>query len=351
MKRILILFYNCQLLLLFDGFEQANAIDCGRCSCIKDPATGFQNIDCNGIPFADIKLTFGVNTGIENVNRFRVIPLNGDSQIPADLLGTNRVRVFNLTNCGSNVMKIDPNAFKASTTTTLDFFIIDCNVGNLTWLFLKGFNSLKQLQLVRATNIQSLRTLPSLPSLTQLSITSSKGFDSLNFPGSSLGGLKNLIMAENVELNDTKVESILATLTTANGLEMLSLKSNPFVRRVPSDTLANFSALHSLDLSLCNIDLIDSLSFSAPVVKVDLTRIYLSDISDNSFENGISIVFLSELKKSFLTFYTICLSRLLRQREGFTRRQPVDRIQFDRLQENPGRNGNFPNWHTRQSLH
>lgn len=284
------------MLLLFDGIDQANAIDCGRCSCIKDPATGFQNIDCNGIPFAEIKLTFGVNTGIENVNRFRVIPLNGDLQIPADLLGTNQVRVFNLTNCGSNIMKIDPNAFKASTTTTLEFFINDCNVGNLTWLFLKGFTKVNRLQLVKATNIQSLRTLPSLPSLTQLSIASSKGFDSLNFPGSSLGGLKNLIMTENVELNDTKVESILATLTTANGLEMLSLKSNPFIRRVP-DTLANFSALNSLDLSLCNIDFVDSLSFSAPVVKVDLTRIYLSDISDNSFENGILIVFLSELKK------------------------------------------------------
>jgi hypothetical protein len=282
------------LLFLFDGIDQAKAFDCGRCVCSTDPATGFQNVDCIAVPFLEIRNTFAANTGFGDVNRFRVLPKVGDSVIPSNLLDTYRARIFNLTSCGSNVMTIDPNAFKSSSTTTLEFHIIDCNIGSLTWSFFNGFTSLNLLQLKGAANIQSLRFLPSLPSVKRLSITNCKGIGSLSFPGSSLTGLQNLVITENVELTDEKLESILTTLTTANGLEILSLKNNPFIFRIP-DTLANLSALNWLDLSFCNIDSIysDSLSFSAPAVKIlDLTKMYLFNISDNSFENGISFLFL-----------------------------------------------------------
>lgn len=99
-------------------------------------------------------------------------------------------------------------------------------------------------------------------------------------------------MTENVELTDGKAESILATLAGSNSLQMVSLKNNPYILAIPN-TLANLVALHSLDLSLCDINSIssNSLSFSATVKTLDLTENSLSDISDNSFENGIFIFF------------------------------------------------------------
>jgi hypothetical protein len=112
------------------------------------------------------------------------------------------------------------------------------------WTFLDSFTSVNLLQLDGATGIQSLGTLPSHPSLKRLLKvlnTDCKGFrfqSSLNFPGSSLGGLQNLIMTENAELTDGKAESILATLNGASKLEIVSLKNNPSITTIPN-TLAN----------------------------------------------------------------------------------------------------------------
>lgn len=188
-------------------------------------------------------------------------------------------------------MEIDRNAFDSSSDTTQEFVVYDCDIKSLIWSFLDGFTRVNLLQLEGATNIQSLGTLPSLSSLKRLSITNSKGFGSLNFPGSSVSGLQNLVMTENTELTDGKLESILATLVSAKSLETVSLKNNPYISAVPS-TLAGLVALHSLDLSLCDVNSIlsDSLSFSTAVRKLDLTQNFLADISDNSFEKGISIV-------------------------------------------------------------
>jgi Leucine-rich repeat (LRR) protein len=100
--------------------------------------------------------------------------------------------------------------------------------------------------------------------------------------------MQNLIMTENVELTDGKAESILATLNGASKLEIVSLKNSPSITAIPN-TLANLVALHSLDVSLCDINFISSgsLSFSADFKLLDLTKNFLSDISDDSFEKGI----------------------------------------------------------------
>jgi Leucine-rich repeat (LRR) protein len=91
-----------------------------------------------------------------------------------------------------------------------------------------------------------------------------------------------------VELTDGNAESILATLYGAGKLEIVSFKNNPSITAIPN-TLANLVALHSLDVSLCDINFISSgsLSFSADFKLLDLTKNFLSDISDDSFEKGI----------------------------------------------------------------
>ena len=282
----------CQLFYVLLGcINQTDAANCGRCFCSQDVATGDQNVICLGVPFAEIKTTFAVNTGIGNINRFDIVPEVGDNQIPARLLGLHTVRIIHLASCGNNLMEIHRNAFDSSSDTTQEFVVYDCDIKSLIWSFLDGFTRVNRLQLEGATNIQSLGTLPSLPSLKRLSITNSKGFGSLNFPGSSVSGLQNLDMTENTELTDGKLESILATLVSAKSLETVSLKNNPYISAVPS-TLAGLVALHSLDLSLCDVNSIlsDSLSFSTAVRKLDLTQNFLADISDNSFEKGISLV-------------------------------------------------------------
>jgi hypothetical protein len=277
-----------QLLFLFGSIGRTDAVNCGNCRCDEDVVKGYQNVICLGVPFAEIKSTFAGNTGFEKINHFNIVPELGDTQIPAGLLGIHTARNISLASCGDNLMKIRPNAFRSSAATMEEFFVYDCNVGSLTWLFLDGFTKVNLLHLEKATNIQSLGTLPSLPSLKQLSITDCKGFSSLNFPGSSLGGMQNLIMTENVELTDGKAESILATLNGASKLEMVSLKNNPSITAIPN-TLSNLVALHSLDVSMCKVSSMTfgSLLFSANVQLLDLAKNSLLDIPNNSFEKGI----------------------------------------------------------------
>ncbi|EFX85259.1 hypothetical protein DAPPUDRAFT_313948 [Daphnia pulex] len=276
------------LLLILSSIGRTDAVDCGNCFCSADVVTGYQNVICLGVPFTEIQNTFTGNTGFVNINRFDIVPKIGDTQIPAGLLGLHKARIIHLASCGNNLMEIDRNAFQSSATTMEEFVVYDCNVASLVWTFLDSFTRVNLLQLEGAINIQSLGTLPSLLSLKRISITDCKGFSSLNFPGSSLGGLQNLIMTENAELTDGKAESILATLNGASKLEMVSLKNNPSISRIPN-TLANLVALHSLDVSLCDINSISSgsLSFSTDVKLLDLTKSSLSDISDDSFEKGV----------------------------------------------------------------
>ncbi len=275
--------------MLLGSIGPTDAVDCGNCFCSEDVVTGYQNVICLGVPFTEIQNTFTAgNTGFVNINRFDIVPKIGDTQIPAGLLGIHKALIIHLASCGNNLMEIDRNAFQSSASTMEEFVVYDCNVASLVWTFLDSFTSVNLLQLEGAINIQSLGNLPSLPSLKRLSITDCKGFSSLNFPGSSLGGMQNLIMTENVELTDGKAESILATLNGASKLEIVSLKNSPSITAIPN-TLANLVALHSLDVSLCDINFISSgsLSFSADFKLLDLTKNFLSDISDDSFEKGI----------------------------------------------------------------
>lgn len=276
--------------MLCGSIGLTEAVDCGRCFCTTDFVTGDQNVICLGVPFAEIKTTFAADAGFLDINRFDVVPEVGDSIIPAELLGSHRARIIHLASCGVNLMEIDAEAFKSSSTITEEFTSINCDVGKITWSFLNGFSSLNLLQLEGASKIQSLGSLPSLPSLKRLSLTTCQGFGPLTFPGTSLTELQILVMTENgAELTHRKVESILRTLTAAKTFQFLSLKDNPSINRIP-DALAMLTALHSLDLSLCDIATVTSgsLSFSAPAVKtLSLENSKLSTISDNSFDNGM----------------------------------------------------------------
>ncbi|XP_057375236.2 mucin-5AC-like, partial [Daphnia carinata] len=277
-----------QFLLLLGGIGTTGAINCNRCFCAQDVATGDQNVLCLGIPFTEIKTIFSGNTGFTNINRFDVVPEVGDSIIPANLLGNHRARIINLASCGINPMEIDPDSFKASARTTTEFISYDCDVGKLTWSFLNGFFRLNFLQLEGATKIQSLGSLPSLPSVQRLTITNCQGFTPLTFPGTSLTGLQTLIITENdAELTNEKLDSILTTLVNAKSLQLLTLNNNPSISRIPT-ALSVLSALHSLDISLCPITTVSSssLSFSAPAVKaLNLEKTSLSIIVENTFNN------------------------------------------------------------------
>lgn len=276
------------LLLLIGGIGLTEAIDCGRCLCTKNVATGDQNVLCLGIPFTEIKSIFAGNTGFVDINRFDVVPEVGDSIIPANLLGNHRARIIHLASCGTNPMEIHSDAFKTSMRTTEEFTSFVCDVGKLTWSFLNGFTSLNFLQLEGVTKIQSLGSLPSLPSLKRFTITNCQGFAPLSFPGTSLTGLQTLIMTENgAELTNEKLDSILATLVNAKSFQVLKLTNNPGMSRIPS-ALSVLSALHTLDLSLCSISIVSSssLSFTAPAVKaLNLEKTSLSTIVDNTFNN------------------------------------------------------------------
>ncbi|XP_045030980.1 uncharacterized protein LOC123473727 isoform X2 [Daphnia magna] len=276
------------LLLLIGGIGLTEAIDCGRCVCTKNVATGYQNVLCLGIPFTEIKSIFAGNTGFVDINRFDVVPEVCDSIIPANLLGNHRARIIHLASCGINPMEIHSDAFKTSMRTTEEFTSFVCDVGKLTWSFLNGFTSLNFLQLEGVTKIQSLGSLPSLPSLKRFTITNCQGFAPLSFPGTSLTGLQTLIMTDNgAELTNEKLDSILATLVNAKSFQVLKLTNNTGMSRIPS-ALSVLSALHTLDLSLCSIPIVSSssLSFTAPAVKaLNLEKTSLSTIVDNTFNN------------------------------------------------------------------
>ena len=299
------IYFKCsqiwQLLLLIDAFAGQTATACigdfGRCTCMEDPVTTAADVFCLGIPFNEVKATFAANNGLLAINRLNLVPLIGDTQIPANLLGSKRVRVIHLASCGDGyAIQIDPTAFNSSSGYTEEFLIYECEVSKLTWAFLRGFTNISKLHLEAASKIESVVNLPSLPSVRDLEIVNSKGFTqsmATEFPGRSLNGLRNLVLTENAELDDAAITSILTTFTGAKSLELLSLNNSPLISKIP-DNIKVLPGLNSLDVSMCAAVTSvsnNSLVFSSPAVKlVDLTSTSLTSISNNAFENGDSFI-------------------------------------------------------------
>lgn len=288
------------MLLLFGSTALILANDCksagsfGRCVCSNDHLTRSVNILCVGIPFTEIKTTFDANDETQDINSFITIPAQGSQQIPADLLGDKRARSITIASCGAVFLNIDRDAFRSSADSLIELSIVECDVGTWNWSFLSGFNQLNVMLLDAATRIRTLAFLPPLPGMKHLSVTACSELEqfTLNFPNSSLAGLISLNLENNSELTDELINSFLSTISETIDLEMLSLKNNPEINRVPK-TLAKLQSLNSLDMSGCKAIVSvanDSLSFSVPSVTwVDISDTSLVSISDNAFEKGKSI--------------------------------------------------------------
>lgn len=272
---------------------QCDTSSYGRCSCSDDALTRYSNVLCLRVPFDEIKSTFAANSGPDKINSFIVVPAAGSNQIPFDLLDEKQALSIQISSC-ADALTIDRYAFNASSRSLQSFSIVDCDVGKLTWAFLEEFNSLTDLVLETASNVQSLTVVPPLPSLKRLSIDGCVGINQqfiLGFPSSSLPDLQSMSLIGNVELTDEFVELILSSLNGLASFESLSLRNNPLLTRVP-DGLGRFPALNSLDMSGCHQILtigLDSLSFfslSSPVRLLDFTATSLLSIADEAFSKG-----------------------------------------------------------------
>ena len=260
------------------------------CFCSEDSISGSVNVICYGIPFQEIKNAFSTTpNGPRDINRLDIVPAAGEDQMPADLIGNSRVRILNLASCPLPI-QIDSNSFQSSIDYTQQLFIIDCDIGQLTWTLISGFLKLEQIQLDNVANIQSIEFLPSLRTLKLLSIVNSEGFDELatRFPVSSFSELQSLRMTDNIELTDVIIDTIVSQLVVIKTLQSLSLNNNPSISRVPNG-LPLLPGLNSIDLSGCEgINSIgtDSFGFSVPSLLVDVSAASVDSVSNDAFENG-----------------------------------------------------------------
>ena len=190
---------------------------------------GVVNIDCYLVPLDDIKSSFE-STNTTDLIRFVITLTSESANIPADLLGNNKAQEISLT-CSSSTpeLNVDANAFSSSQMSASSLNLRNCNLKQVDFSFLSGFETLYEIIITESTFPVTLNTLPALQSLYYLIISNSHGYQSWGNP--DLTNLHELYLQNNL-LNDDAVAEILNSISTLpnNSLEVLQLAMNKLTR-------------------------------------------------------------------------------------------------------------------------
>ena len=270
--------------------------DFSPCTCFPFE-TGVINVDCNQIPYAEVKAAFDLTTTTNKIRFFMTLP-NNTTSIPANLLGSNKAKEISLTCLNRNFeVQINIDAFLNSQSFGISFMIEGCSLNQLSLAFLSNFAVLNELTITNST-FPDMSTLPVLPSLYTLIVSNCQGFKTWGNP--SLGSVHELYLNSNL-LGDTVVSGILSNiLASSNSLESLYLRTN-LLTKVP-DAIRSFTTLSVLDLNDNEIPVLtnSSLTFSASEVKyIRLEGVSLNTIQAGAFQGDeyIFIYFLNPCVK------------------------------------------------------
>ena len=278
-----------------------NREDYSPCTCEFTDESQEYSITCSDVPLVDIVGVFNRTTPAD-LNSFDLYMSQESSQdIPANLLNNHRVNSVIDLHCQSknrnNLLRVDPDAFRSSKNVTKSFALNFCDISQLEFNFLNGFDTLSTLNLFTVANIHLAdwaQSFPTLPSLNNLVIYNSTGMnDWTTFPRLSLG-LVNLFLSAN-QLSDDSMDRILnwtLEYSSSNTLMSLFVRKNNLTR-IPAQ-IPNFKSLMYLDMAdqVSGIPSILSGSLnlaSLLVLTLDLDGNNISKVEPDAFNGNLVV--------------------------------------------------------------
>ena len=231
--------------------------------------------------------------------------------IPADLLGNHTtVGVRFVCPHHGYPLRLNRNAFRSSKQLIEFLYVDECDVGQLNFNFLAGFDKLWVIAFTHTQNnhLANWTIMPPLCNLASLYIRNATRND-LNqwtqFPNLTRG-LHDLCLDGN-EINDVEIDRILnwTLKTSANSLEYLSLERNNLTKIPRQISLFTKILFVRLDHQKTDIQIITNGSFRIPahnyiiVSQFSAKNSNISSIQPGAFQGIFSSKFtgLSKLKK------------------------------------------------------
>ena len=274
------------------SIKRNNRADCiedfSPCSCQQEEGN-LVTVECNQVAFEDV-LTAFERTNTNQLIRFSLnISPDDTPSIPKNLLGTNQADQIYI-NCPSRSdshLQIDENAFVYSSPVASAVQIENCQIDELNFLFLAGFQSLTDLSITHSTFPVTFETLPLLPSLRALTISGCTNFQNWIAPN-DISSVRELRLDDNL-LGEENLATILSYFLASNiEIEGLFIDSNSLTS-VP-DIAFSFENLHSLSISGNTIPVLPSgsLIFNVPeVFYLGLENLSLDTIESDAFQGKL----------------------------------------------------------------
>ena len=166
---------------------------------------------------------------------------DANETIPADLLGGHRTANISLY-CppeGNNLLRVDSEAFRASSFFTQVFYSFSCDLSRLDLQFLDGFKQLKEITIRYSSNVGWAKWGYAMPNLDKLRVEGSTGLNEWTKFPKLTKGLRYVEVNYN-DIQDEAMNRLLSSLatTSANTLIKLSIFGNDLtnVPKAPFNT-------------------------------------------------------------------------------------------------------------------
>ena len=251
-------------------------------------ASSFNNyIKCDRVPMEEVRQVFA-RINLPVIDQLDLILSATEDTIPDDILSDQQVDSISLL-CHSpqNILKVDRDAFRSSRSFAKGVSIGDCDLSQLNFNFIEGFNRLASLGFDSTPNLQPTlaSTLPDLPALIYFTVSKCPDFgrEGGQFPTLSLG--LNSLYVYNNNWDDDQMGRVLdwALQSSANSLQSLYLAWNrlkQFPSQVASFPRVNYLWLHDNSEAM----IIPSGSYNSPLFYMDLSRSNITEVQEKAFQ-------------------------------------------------------------------
>lgn len=257
------------------------------CVCSRNLLNGNIILTCDSIPLTQVQDIFQ-RTKPFDWDQINLILPKEENSIPDNILVNHRATSVDLQ-CASpelTIITVNPNAFQSSSSFLASVEIALCDLSQLDWSFLTGFQGFRQIQLTNSTGVDRIawETLP-LDTLDSLWVRGTQGVNEwTNLP--NLNGLVSLIL-NNVQLVDATADRFVSWAfdSFSSTLKGMLLEFNQLTR-IPT-LVASFPNLNTFSVLQSDVTVVNegALTLGAPsVVLVDLSGNSIERIQPDAFK-------------------------------------------------------------------
>jgi hypothetical protein len=262
--------------------------DFSPCTCEKEGGNVIR-VECIDASFDEIQSAFSSTSTNKLIRLYVTIPAEETPNVPDNLLGINQAEEIYLTCSSDSHLLVSENAFVYSSPVATAVQIENCQINELNFLFLAGFQSLTDLSITRSTFPVTFDTLPLLPSLHTLTISGCTDFQNWIAPN-DISSVRKLRLDDDL-LGEANLETILNYFLMSNiDIEGLFLDNNSLTG-VPNIAFS-FENLNSLSISGNTIPVLPSgsLIFNVPeVLYLGLENLSLDTIENDALQGKLDI--------------------------------------------------------------